>query len=601
MVGEVGGAAAQVERQLQLALVMADAESVGAMQTAFDMTVEWAFDRYSFGRPLASYQELKHRFADMKTWLEASHAISDAVGRGGGRRSRPRPTSWSAWPRPTSATTASELIQDCVQIHGGIGVTFEHDLHLYLRRLTVEPGAVRHPGRSPAAHRRHRASQGGEHDARPDAVERRGQLPAAGPRVDPRQPRAGRIGRTCRGCSATTEPTRRSSPPSPGTARSSACSSTPGWPASASRPAYGGQGLTPAHQRALNEELVGFEYPTRFQAPTFSPCAAVLLEFGTEEQKLRHLPAILRGEELWMQFLSEPSGGSDVAGALTTAVRDGDEWVLNGSKVWTTGAWWSDWGLCLARTNWDVPKHRGSTVFMLPIHQPGIEVHRIEMLNGSKEFCQEFMTDVRVPDSDRIGDVDDGWTVGIRWMFHERMLHNSPYVTIAGERGPQRLGAVLGARGRPRRRAASTTRAPATWWARPACSRWSADQLQRRHRPKASLTGAMSRPVGRHRPPVRRGDRPPAPPPSRFELAGAAGAAWTDDDGDLADCGIGLPDAPGVLHRRRDHRDGPQRDQRAGAGHAPRAHPRPRRRRSATCPEDRRRDPGRTTVPELAT
>ena len=142
-----------------------------------------------------------------------------------------------------------------------------------------------------------------------------------------------------------------------------------------------------------------------------------------------------------MQFLSEPSGGSDVAGALTTAVRDGDEWVLNGSKVWTTGAWWSDWGLCLARTNWDVPKHRGLSVFMLPIHQPGIDVHRIEMLNGSKEFCQEFMTDVRVPDSDRIGDVDDGWTVGIRWMFHERMLHNSPYVTMPTSDAHSGIGA----------------------------------------------------------------------------------------------------------------------------------------------------------------
>ncbi len=92
----------------------------------------------------------------------------------------------------------------------------------------------------------------------------------------------------------------------------------------------------------------------------------MLLDFGTEEQKLRHIPAILKGEELWMQFLSEPSGGSDVAGALTTAVRDGDEWVLNGSKVWTTGAWWSDWGLCLARTNWDVPKHRG----LIGLHAP---------------------------------------------------------------------------------------------------------------------------------------------------------------------------------------------------------------------------------------
>jgi alkylation response protein AidB-like acyl-CoA dehydrogenase len=193
--------------------------------------------------------------------------------------------------------------------------------------------------------------------------------------------------------------------------------------------AYGGQGLTPAHQWVMNEELVGYEYPTRPQVPTFSPCAPVLLEFGTEEQKRAHIPAMLKGEELWMQFLSEPSGGSDVAGALTTAVRDGDQWILNGSKVWTTGAWWSDWALCLARTNWDVPKHRGLTVFMLPIHQPGIEVHRIEMLNGSREFCQEFMTDVVVPDSDRIGEVDDGWTVGTRWMVHERMLHATPLVT----------------------------------------------------------------------------------------------------------------------------------------------------------------------------
>jgi alkylation response protein AidB-like acyl-CoA dehydrogenase len=195
--------------------------------------------------------------------------------------------------------------------------------------------------------------------------------------------------------------------------------------------AYGGQGLTPAHQDALNEELDGYEQPHRLQVPTLVPCAAVILEFGTEEQKLRHIPAILKGEEIWIQFLSEPSGGSDVAGALTSAVRDGDEWVLNGSKVWSTGAWWSDWALCLARTNWDVPKHRGLSVFMMKIDQPGVAVHRIEMLNGSKEFCQEFLTDVRVPDSDRIGGVDEGWTVGTRWMMHERTADSSPLVTLS--------------------------------------------------------------------------------------------------------------------------------------------------------------------------
>ncbi len=194
---------------------------------------------------------------------------------------------------------------------------------------------------------------------------------------------------------------------------------------------YGGLGLTPAHQRAFDRVCAPYEMPTLINVPTFVPCGAVLLEFGTEEQKKRHIPAMLKGEELWMQFLSEPSGGSDVAGALTTAMRDGDEWVVNGSKVWTTGAWWSDYGLCLLRTNWEVPKHQGLSVFIIKIRQPGIDVQRIEMINGSREFCQEFMTDVRIPDSDRVGAVDDGWTIGRRWMFHERnaMGGGSPYTS----------------------------------------------------------------------------------------------------------------------------------------------------------------------------
>jgi alkylation response protein AidB-like acyl-CoA dehydrogenase len=298
--------------------------------------------------------------------------------------------------------------------------------------------------------------------------------------------------------------------------------------------AYGGQGLTAEHQKALNEELVGFEYPTRIQSPTISPCAAVLLDFGTEEQKLRHIPAILRGEELWMQFLSEPSGGSDVAGALTTAVRDGDQWVLNGSKVWTTGAWWSDWGLCLARTNWDVPKHRGLSVFMLPIHQPGIEVHRIEMLNGSKEFCQEFMTDVVVPDSDRVGEVDDGWTVGIRWMFHERMLQNSPYVTVPAGSAHSGIGA-----GSVLRIARSSKRLGDPWvrdLVGEACMlQMVGEQLQRRLGAGMS-SGAMSdqsAAIGR----LFSGVASAQTTSIGFVIAGAGGGAWTDDDGAIADCG----------------------------------------------------------------
>jgi alkylation response protein AidB-like acyl-CoA dehydrogenase len=125
------------ERQLQVAAVLACAESVGAMQAGFDMTVEWAFDRYSFGRPLASYQEIKHRFADMKTWLEASHAISDAAAVAVSHGA-PDAAQLVSAAKAYVGEFGTELLQDCVQIHGGIGVTYEHDLHLYLRRHTVD-------------------------------------------------------------------------------------------------------------------------------------------------------------------------------------------------------------------------------------------------------------------------------------------------------------------------------------------------------------------------------------------------------------------------------------------------------------------------------
>lgn len=136
VVGAVGEAADDVERQLQHALVLHCAEAVGAMQRAFDMTVEWAFERYSFGRPLASYQALKHRFAHMTSWLQASHAITDEAARAVSDATKDAPELVSA-AKAYVGQHSTELLQECVQLHGGIGVTFEHDLHLYLRRVTL--------------------------------------------------------------------------------------------------------------------------------------------------------------------------------------------------------------------------------------------------------------------------------------------------------------------------------------------------------------------------------------------------------------------------------------------------------------------------------
>ena len=183
---------------------------------------------------------------------------------------------------------------------------------------------------------------------------------------------------------------------------------------------YGGQGLSRPFQRAFTQESMGYQMPTTFNVPTLTILAPTILDFGTEEQKLRHIPAILRGEELWVQFLSEPSGGSDLAGLVTTATRDGDVFVLNGSKIWSSGAFRADYSLCLARTDSSVPKHQGLTMFILKIHQPGIEVQRIKMINGTAEFCQEYFDDVLIPASDALGGINDGWTVASRLLFHER-------------------------------------------------------------------------------------------------------------------------------------------------------------------------------------
>ena len=183
---------------------------------------------------------------------------------------------------------------------------------------------------------------------------------------------------------------------------------------------YGGQGLSHRHQQVFTEESRPYEMPALLNVPTLAILAPTILDFGTEEQKSRHVRGILAGEEIWVQMLSEPTNGSDLAGVTTRATRDGDVFVLSGSKIWTSGAFRADYALCLARTDWQAPKHRGLTMFIVPIHQPRIEVHRIRRVNGNSEFCQEFLNDVEVPETDVLGRVDDGWAVAGALLNYER-------------------------------------------------------------------------------------------------------------------------------------------------------------------------------------
>lgn len=183
---------------------------------------------------------------------------------------------------------------------------------------------------------------------------------------------------------------------------------------------YGGLGQSIEYQKAFNIESSGYEMPLILNIPSLTICCATLLDVGSEEQKRQHISAALRGEEVLAQLLSEPSGGSDLAGVTTRADRRGDSWVINGAKTWSTSAFAADYGLCLVRTDWDVPKHEGLTMFLLPIKHPGVTLRRITMVSGSSEFCEEFFDDVELQDNAIVGGVGNGWQVASRQLYHER-------------------------------------------------------------------------------------------------------------------------------------------------------------------------------------
>ncbi|HEX7167040.1 MAG TPA: acyl-CoA dehydrogenase family protein [Acidimicrobiales bacterium] len=212
---------------------------------------------------------------------------------------------------------------------------------------------------------------------------------------------------------------------------------------------YGGQGLTNEHQRVFNEVAADYELPVGVYTIGLGMVIPTIVEFGTEEQKQRYVAKALRGEEIWSQLFSEPGAGSDVASLQMRAVRDGDEWVLNGQKVWTTGAQHSDFGAVICRTNNDVPKHRGITMFIVDFNAPGVTIKPLRQMNGGSGFNEVFFDDVRVPHGNVVGEVDDGWRAAIAMLMNERVAIGSgggaarrgsgtgiePLVKLARDRG----------------------------------------------------------------------------------------------------------------------------------------------------------------------
>lgn len=197
--------------------------------------------------------------------------------------------------------------------------------------------------------------------------------------------------------------------------------------------AYGGLGLTPEHQQVFREEAADYRMPEEF-GNAFNVVVPTLLAHASEELKRQFIPRVLNGQDIWCQFLSEPSGGSDLAGLLTRAERDGESWRINGAKIWTTGGNYSDFAICLARTNPEVPKHAGLTMFIVPMDTPGITVTPLKLTDGTADFCQEFLDDVVIPGHYVVGAVNDGWRVATTLMVNERTAVGRGW-SLAGRKG----------------------------------------------------------------------------------------------------------------------------------------------------------------------
>lgn len=192
---------------------------------------------------------------------------------------------------------------------------------------------------------------------------------------------------------------------------------------------YGGQGLSQLEQVLFVEEESARGFPSPYFVISLSMPIPMMLRYATPEQKALYVPPALRGEQIWSQLFSEPSTGSDLAAVRTRAVRDGDDWVISGQKVWTTFAQYSDFGVIVARTDPDAPKHRGLTYFFVDLKAPGVSVRPIRQLHGSEEFNEVFFDDVRIPDAWRLGEIGAGFRLAVETLMIER------YTAAADETG----------------------------------------------------------------------------------------------------------------------------------------------------------------------
>ena len=366
---------------VDLARTIIAAEAVGVARESTDLAAAYAKERQQFGRPIAMFQAVKHHCANMAVATElATAAVWDAAraAAGGGDQ--------FSYAAAVAAALAVPAADECanlsMQVHGGIGFTWEHDCHVYLRRATAigavldaDDAAAEATDLTRAGVRRERTV-----DLPPEAEEIRTTIRSI---VDELTPLDG--------------PARKAKLIDSGYAM-------PHWPAPWGREAG-------AIEQLVIEQEFGAGGIQRPQYGITGWVILTLIQHATEDQVARWVRPALTHEVIWCQLFSEPDAGSDAAGIKTRGTRVDGGWLVNGQKVWTSGAHVAGQGLATIRTDPDAPKHNGITMMVIDMHAKGVEVRPLKMATGGSEFNEVFFNDVFVPDDDVVGPVDGGWTV----------------------------------------------------------------------------------------------------------------------------------------------------------------------------------------------
>jgi alkylation response protein AidB-like acyl-CoA dehydrogenase len=414
LVADAPQADAVLQRALDLARIAAAAELLGVMGRALDSSVQYIAVREQFGRPVGSFQALQHRAANLLIQAELTRAVvaqsaalADAQGADAARLAAA-----ASQAKARASAAALEVTKGCIQLHGGIGYTDECAIGLYLKKAMVGAawlGAAawhrrRYNDLAPAGSDEAELESivGGEQPIRRAELRRwlADNFPPAwrfpSSRLSLRDTREWHEKLNARGWAA------------------------PNWPKE-----HGGMGLGAYEQVALQSEFDrhGIQIAPNMAVVMLGP---LIIRYGTEAQKREILPRILSGEVRWCQGYSEPSAGSDLANLRTSAVADGDDFIVNGQKIWTSFAHEADMIFMLVRTDPQAKKQEGISFLLADMRSPGITVKRIRNLSGGAEFCEVFFDDVRVPRANLVGGLNQGWTMAKSLLGSERIMIGNP-------------------------------------------------------------------------------------------------------------------------------------------------------------------------------